>query len=402
MEEQIGKIVEIVKNQIKEKMIMEESTKKQRKRFFVSDTHFNDSRLNLYGRDIRFKNAKEVNDHIIKVWNESIGKNDLVYHLGDISMDREGLDILNQLNGEKILIKGNYDISVEDGGTAKYEINDKILLKYFSKVYDDLEIEIGGETVYLNHYPINIKEEKFTLCGHVHNIWHFSRNSINVGIDTNHFTPVGEELIVFQMNAIRKYYDQNCFPNEFIASVKNRIGKTKVLIAPEYNKVATFEENKDIHVFMAGPAQGCQDWQSEFIEKIQNELKNIKSNKDIVLCSPRRLEKPKNFIYEEQIEWESYHLEKSAKQGLVVFWFAKESEKIEGRSFARTSRVEIGEWMAKGQTIPGFKMIVGYEKGFDGFEYIEERLKKIDSQFEMSTNKNDMIDEVIKQIKKML
>ena len=119
MEEQIGKIVEIVKNQIKEKMIMEESTKKQRKRFFVSDTHFNDSRLNLYGRDIRFKNAKEVNDHIIKVWNESIGKNDLVYHLGDISMDREGLDILNQLNGEKILIKGNYDISVEDGGTAK-------------------------------------------------------------------------------------------------------------------------------------------------------------------------------------------------------------------------------------------------------------------------------------------
>ena len=113
IEKQINKIAEVVKSQIQEKMVIEESMNSNRKRFFTSDTHFNDERLNLYARDLLFKNANEVNKHIIKTWNETVGKNDLVYHLGDISMDREGLDILNQLNGEKILIKGNYDINVK-------------------------------------------------------------------------------------------------------------------------------------------------------------------------------------------------------------------------------------------------------------------------------------------------
>lgn len=400
MEEKIEKIVEIVKSKIRENILSE--SKKERKRFFASDPHFNDSRLNLYGRDLRFKNAKEVNEHIIKVWNETVGKGDLVYLLGDISMDKEGLDILNELNGEKILIKGNYDTSVENGGTAKYEINDKILLKYFTKVVDDLVIEIGGEKVYLNHFPTNARADVFNVVGHIHGLWKAQRNSVNVGLDAWHFTPVSEDLIKFQMNGIRVHYDQNVYAGELIANIEHRVGTVKVLRAPEYDNVATFEENEDIYVFMAGPAQGCENWQEEFIEKIQKELKDIKTNKNIVLCSPRRLEKPKDFVYEKQIEWESYYLNKAAIQGFIIFWFANETEKIPGRSFARTSRFEIGEWFAKGQTIPGFKMIVGREDDFEGFEYIESRLKFMDNKFEPNTTKKEMIEEAVETIKKMI
>jgi hypothetical protein len=315
-------------------------------------------------------------------------------------MDKEGLEIIKKLNGYKILIKGNYDISSENGGTAKYEINDKVLLKYFDEVYDELEIEIGGEKVYLNHFPTNMKSETFNIVGHIHGTWKVMRNAINVGVDAWHFIPVSEDLIKFQMNGIRNHYDQNVFPGELLANVKNRKGEIKVLRAPEYDKVATFEESKDVYVFLAGPAQGCENWQEEVIEKVQEKLKNIKLKKNIILCTPRRLEKPKNFVYEEQVDWETYYLNKASLQGFIVFWFAKEKEKIEGRSFARTSRFEIGEWFAKGQLIKDFEMVVGRENGFEGFEYIENRLNSLMKNFPINTTKEQLVDEIIKRLKK--
>jgi calcineurin-like phosphoesterase family protein len=407
MENEINKMVEDIKSKIGENIILEESKKKEKKRFFISDTHFNDSRLNLYGRDLVFKDAKEVNNHIIEVWNKTIEKNDLVYHLGDISMDKDGLEILNQLNGEKVLIKGNYDINIENSGTAKYEINDKILSKYFTKVVDELEIEIGGETVYLNHFPTNAKSDKFNIVGHIHGLWKVQRNMINVGVDAWHFTPVSEDLIKFQMNGIRKHYDQNCFPGELVASVKNRHGEVKVLRAPEYDKVATFEESKDVYVFFGGCIQGTNPkvlWQEEFIKKIQEELKSTKLNKNIVLCSPRRLEKPDKdkFVYSEQVDWEEKYLEKAMYQGIIVFWLDKEFEKIEGRSFCQTSRFELGWIFEAGKHIENFIPIIGAHKEFEGQRYIKYKFERTYPGFEMKTNKDDVIKEIIKQIKKMI
>lgn len=401
MNDKVQKIVESVKQEIGQKILEEEKNKKK-KRFLISDTHFNDNRLNLYGRNLMFKNSQEVDDYIIKKWNETVDKNDVVYHLGDVSMDKEGFEKIKELNGKKILIKGNYDINKENGGTAKFNIDDKFLLKYFDEVYDELEIEIDGEKIFLNHFPAKIREDVFNICGHIHGLWKCSRNSINVGVDAWHFMPVSEDLIKFQMGGIRNHYDQNVYAGELKANIKHRKGEVKILRAPEYDNVSTFEESKDIVIFMAGPASGCENWQEEFMKKIQEKLKDIKINKNIILCNPRRLEKPKNFVYEEQVVWESYYLSKAALQGFIVFWFAKETEKIPGRSFARTSRFEIGEWFAKGQIIPGFKMIVGREDGFEGFEYIESRLKSVDDKFEPNTTKKEMVDEIVETIKKMI
>jgi len=396
----ILQVVEIVKKQIREKMLEEQKSK--RKIFFTSDWHINDNRLNLYGRDLIFKNEKEVNEHLKDVFNKTVGKNDLTYFLGDISMDKDGLDILNQLNGKKILIKGNYDISKENGGTANFEINDKMLLKYFDEVYDELEIEIGGEKVYLNHFPTNAKENVFNIVGHIHGLWKVQRNSVNVGVDIWHFTPVSEELIKFQMNGIRVHYDQNVFVGELISNIKHRVGTVQVLRAPEQYKVSTFEENQDIVVFLAGPIQGA-NWHENFLEKIQEGLKNVKTNKNIILVCPKRLGEfsKKDFVYEEQVNWESEYLEKASKQGIIVFWLAKEVEKIEGRSFAQTTRWEISEWWTKSQQ-KYVKIIVGADKGFEGQRYITYKFKLTNPDFEIITNEKDMINEIVKQIKKMI
>jgi len=393
MEEKICKDSQEFKN------ILLEKTRPKRKRFFVSDLHFQDDRLNLYARDLMFENSTEVDKYIIKMWNKTIGENDLVIVVGDVSMTKDGLDNLKKLNGEKWLVKGNYDISIENGGTAKYEISDEILSKHFTKISDNLYVDIDGESVYINHFPTNAKSDIFNIVGHIHGTWKVQRNMVNVGVDAWHFTPVSEDLIKFQMNGIRVHYDQNVYAGELNANIQHRKGEIKVLRAPEYDINSTFEENQDIVVFLAGPIQGAPEWQEEFIGKIQNELKDIKLNKNIIICSPRRLEKSKNFNYDEQVEWESYYLNKASKQGMIIFWLPKEKEKIEGRTYAQTTRFEIGEWWAKGQNIKDFKIVVGAQKKFDGQTYIIKKFSDTYPKFKLNTNIEDMIDEIVKKIK---
>jgi hypothetical protein len=229
---------------------------------------------------------------------------------------------------------------------------------------------------------------------------------VNVGADANHFTPMSEDWIKFQMNGIRNHYDINVFAGELKSNILNRKGEVKVLRAPEYDKESDFEDSPTIYCFMAGPIQGTDSekmWQEEFMKKIQNELKDVRTNKNIVLCSPRRLEKPDKdkFVYEEQVEWESYYLEKSAKQGIIVFWLAKEEEKIEGRSFAQTTRWELSEWWTKSLQ-ENIKIIVGADKEFEGQRYITYKFKQKNSDFEIINSRKEMVDEITKQIKKMI
>ena len=163
--------------------------------YFISDTHFGDERLNLYGRDLVFKNSKEFELKIIENWNNVVNKNDLVIVVGDVAFSEENLTILNRLNGKKWLVKGNYDISKEFGGTAKFKISDDLLKKYFEKVVDDMTIKIGDEDVYINHFPTNAKINMFNIVGHIPGPWKVQRNMINVGCDAWHFTPISEDMI---------------------------------------------------------------------------------------------------------------------------------------------------------------------------------------------------------------
>ena len=55
-------------------------------------------------------NSEQGDQIMADNWNRVVGQGDKVYHLGDVAIGRKGLDILDRLNGRKILIKGNHDI----------------------------------------------------------------------------------------------------------------------------------------------------------------------------------------------------------------------------------------------------------------------------------------------------
>ena len=83
--------------------------------FLVSDTHFGHAGVCRFLREDGTKlrpwdNTEEMDEEMVKRWNETVRPNDKVYHLGDVVINRKALKTLGRLNGEKVLIKGNHDI----------------------------------------------------------------------------------------------------------------------------------------------------------------------------------------------------------------------------------------------------------------------------------------------------
>ena len=84
--------------------------------FLVSDTHFGHAGVCRFTRDDGFTklrpwdNPDEMDEAMVKAWNETVKPTDKVYHLGDVVINRKALKTLHRLNGDKVLIKGNHDI----------------------------------------------------------------------------------------------------------------------------------------------------------------------------------------------------------------------------------------------------------------------------------------------------
>lgn len=130
--------------------------------YFTSDLHFGHKNVIMF--DNRpFSSIEEMDAELIRRWNERVTSKDTVYILGDFSWynTEKTVEILNQLNGKKFLIRGNHD-----------RINIAIQ-NCFEKVTSYHEINISGQHIVLCHYPIHFFNRhhygSIMLYGHVHN-----------------------------------------------------------------------------------------------------------------------------------------------------------------------------------------------------------------------------------------
>ena len=84
--------------------------------FLTSDTHFGHAGVCRFTEadgitKIRpWTDPDEMDEEMIRRWNDRVRPNDKVYHLGDVVINRKSLKILARLNGDKVLIRGNHDI----------------------------------------------------------------------------------------------------------------------------------------------------------------------------------------------------------------------------------------------------------------------------------------------------
>ena len=131
--------------------------------FLISDTHFGHDNILKFTIDedgtlLRpgFANAEEMDQHMVDMWNKTVGIKDKVYHLGDVTMHHKHLPILDRLNGEKVLIKGNHDT----GKISQY-------LKYFKDVRGTHQLD----RLLLSHIPIHpasLSRWRANVHGHLH------------------------------------------------------------------------------------------------------------------------------------------------------------------------------------------------------------------------------------------
>ena len=167
--------------------------------YYISDTHF--GHYNIIKHCHRpFKTAEEMDNAMIKNWNDTVSQNDTVYILGDIAFSKtDPMEYLKQLNGKKIVVVGNHDYDISKN--RKKYIESKTLYG----IYDYLEIKdfVNNQPykIVMSHYPMvewnGFFRGSIHLYGHIHNneqnnayrVMSMIENAFNVGADVLGFRP---------------------------------------------------------------------------------------------------------------------------------------------------------------------------------------------------------------------
>lgn len=156
--------------------------------YFTSDTHFGHANIIKYCNR-PFSNVREMDEILIKNWNEKVPYDAIVYHLGDFAFGRTYEDVekyRSRLNGKIHLIKGNHD-------------NGKLLMRnaFESVNWNSMqEIFIGNKSITLNHYAMKVWNKShrgaWHLYGHSHGTLPDDPNSLSfdVGVDCHNYYPL--------------------------------------------------------------------------------------------------------------------------------------------------------------------------------------------------------------------
>lgn len=169
--------------------------------FITADTHFGHyAMLNLETRK-HFESIEEMNETIIKNWNNKVGGEDTVYHLGDIALkmsNRPLFDLLKRLNGKIIFVKGNHD-SLNTFNWLERENYDYAKGRKFTFHEVGLIVPENKKEYYLSHYPIDLGYEsakRRNFHGHIHEKTVDKESCLNVGIDSPEVgdRPFGEPI----------------------------------------------------------------------------------------------------------------------------------------------------------------------------------------------------------------
>ena len=157
--------------------------------FLVSDTHFGHAGVCRFLCDdgmtkIRpWTDPEEMDEEMVKRWNETVKPNDKVYHLGDVVINRKALSIMHRLNGDKVLIKGNHDI---------FKLED------YTRHFRDIRGYHVMNNMILSHVPVHPESQgrfRANIHGHLHQRRVLKGDSIdpfyfNVSVEQIDFRPI--------------------------------------------------------------------------------------------------------------------------------------------------------------------------------------------------------------------
>lgn len=157
--------------------------------FFTADTHFHHGNL---AKHRGFSSVEEMDELMIQRWNATVGKGDMVWHLGDFSWypSKEKTQALRaRLKGRINFIRGNHDPKSKWFQALFESFNNFTIVKYTTIPF------------VLCHYAMRVWPSKHYgtahLFGHSHGSLRVHENEccMDVGVDCHDFAPIPLELI---------------------------------------------------------------------------------------------------------------------------------------------------------------------------------------------------------------
>ena len=150
--------------------------------FFTADMHFGHAGARaLYRRP--FATVAEMDAAMVQRWNDAVGPDDEVWHLGDFAVRHpDPAAVLAQLHGRKHLVTGNND---PDGVRA---------LPGWASVSPYMELHVDGTDLVLCHYAFRtwrgMSRGALNLHGHSHGRLRAQTRQFDVGVDARDFRPI--------------------------------------------------------------------------------------------------------------------------------------------------------------------------------------------------------------------
>ena len=183
--------------------------------YFTADYHFSHENIIKYCNR-PFKNLDHMHDILIKNWNKVVNNDDKIIVCGDFGFFgvKLGKKIVDQLNGYKIIIRGNHD-----------ESRNRLFRMGFNEVYDEIQFAYSGHKLRFSHFPYyptlwermksklkgirirclserpikNVDPNIWLVHGHVHDSWgqiNVRKQMINVSCDVWKFKPISINEII--------------------------------------------------------------------------------------------------------------------------------------------------------------------------------------------------------------
>lgn len=165
---------------------------RNRRIFLAADLHLDHKNIIKYCHR-PFRSVQQMNSRLIGNWNRTVGKNDIVYFLGDLAFGRGSRNTdywYRKLNGKIIFIKGNHDRSRR--------------IKFYHKKY----LTYQGISFLLVHSPWDAPKDYkgWVIHGHKHNnnkkfpLINKKDKRINVSCELTNYRPINIVTIRQKIN----------------------------------------------------------------------------------------------------------------------------------------------------------------------------------------------------------
>jgi calcineurin-like phosphoesterase family protein len=148
--------------------------------FFTADTHFGSEGHRIFFKR-PFDDTVEMAKALIDNWNSEVTPRDVVYHLGDFGVGDSIHAIFHNLNGHKILVRGNHD-------------PEQVLYLPWADISRSITITVRGQEIWLAHQPKKVWPGKDRGAWHLHGHSHGRRapsiGALDVGVECWNFRPI--------------------------------------------------------------------------------------------------------------------------------------------------------------------------------------------------------------------